>query len=57
MPDAIEEVEITGNTLPVKTKLRKMGCHWDGTSWRAPVDIAARAQRLVDNHGKGLPEL
>lgn len=44
-----ETVAITGNTFPVKDKLREMGGKWDGENkcWRVPADKAEEAQKLV----------
>ena len=40
---------ITGNTYPVKDKLRELGGHWvpSSKSWSVPSERAAEARKLV----------
>ena len=42
-------VLVTGNTYPVREKLKALGATWDGKNkgWRVPSDKADAAQRLV----------
>lgn len=42
-------VAITGNTYPVKDRLKALGGRWnaDAKAWMIPADHAAEAQRLV----------
>lgn len=43
-------IEITGNTYPVRERLKALGCKWSAARkcWLAPTpEIAAQAQALV----------
>lgn len=42
-------VPITGNTYPVKDKLRGLGGRWDPNTkaWMVPVDCAEQARQIV----------
>jgi hypothetical protein len=44
-------VEVSGNTFPVKERLKKLGARWDPDDkvWRVPEDKVKEAQRLVDS--------
>lgn len=47
--NAADRVEITGDTFPVKDRLRALGGRWNATrkSWFVPASVAAEAQALV----------
>jgi hypothetical protein len=47
-------IPITGNTYPVKDKLREMGGKWDSDqkAWMVPDDRAEEARQLVANAPK-----
>lgn len=42
-------IALVGNTFPVRVQLRAMGCRWTGLEWRAPEEVWAKAQALVDD--------
>lgn len=48
-------VLITGNTYPVKDRLRALGGTWDAQAkgWRVPEDKADEARKIVANASSG----
>ena len=46
-------IAITGNTYPVKDRIKALGGRWnaDLKAWMVPADKAAEAQRLVSGAG------
>lgn len=49
------KIAITGNTYPVKDKLKELGARWDGVDrvWRVDADKAQVARDIVANQPRG----
>ena len=43
---------LNGNGFPVRHSLKKMGCRWSGYAWYAPLAVADKAQKMIDEYRK-----
>ena len=52
-----QKVLITGNTYPVRDKLKALGARWDGDAkgWAISADQEAQARALVEGQAPGTP--
>lgn len=41
---------LTGNGYPLRHSLKKIGCRWSGDTWYAPLAVADKAQRMIDEY-------